>query len=123
MLEDVPSGNVDALINLNARFPAQLTRALLPTLLNNTPALILNMGSMASFGGLWITIYSSSKSFNVGFSRSLKQEMIAEGRDIEVLGINMGRVTGTGGRTEKPSLLAPDAETFAREALRKVGCG
>jgi len=122
-LEDVPPENVDALMNLNARFPAQVTRALLPTLLNNTPALILNMGSMASFGSPWVTIYSGSKGFNMAFSRSLKAEMIAEGRDIEVLGINTGKVADAGGHTEKPSLLSPDAKTFAREALRKVGCG
>src|ERR1700712_245755 len=51
-LEDTTLDEVDTLINVNARFPARLTTALLPILgaEETAPALIINIGSIAAIG-------------------------------------------------------------------------
>jgi 17beta-estradiol 17-dehydrogenase / very-long-chain 3-oxoacyl-CoA reductase len=86
--------DIDALINTNARFPVQFTRAVLPLLLSHGgPALILTMGSMAEMGMPYIGIYAASKSFDITFSRALRGELKLEGKNVEVLGIMTAAVT------------------------------
>lgn len=78
---------------MNARWPTQLTKALLPLLTDNSPSLIMNVGSMAGLWGLpYLSVYCASKAFNMLFSDALKQEIAAEGKrkDIEVIGIIVG---------------------------------
>jgi len=119
-----PPANIDGLINLNSRFQVQLTSAVLPLLLRHKgPGLILNMGSMAAFGTPWLSIYSASKAFDMTWSQSLAREMKAEGRKIEVLGIQTGKVTSVSHSKTPPTLMEPDARTFAAASLDRAGCG
>ena len=61
-LVDTTSEEVDAIINTNARFPTQLTKALLPKLTQtDSPSLIMNIGSMGDFCVPYATIYGGSK--------------------------------------------------------------
>jgi 17beta-estradiol 17-dehydrogenase / very-long-chain 3-oxoacyl-CoA reductase len=121
--KDVPN-DIDSLINVNARFPAQFTSAILPLLMaHHGPSLIINMGSMAEAGSPWLSIYSASKAFGMSWSRSLAREMHAEGRDVEILGIMTGAVTSTSHSKSPASLLRPDSRTYAAASLDRVGCG
>jgi 17beta-estradiol 17-dehydrogenase / very-long-chain 3-oxoacyl-CoA reductase len=121
--QEIPE-DIDALINVNARFPVQFTRATLPLLLSHGgPALILNVGSMADFGFPYMGMYSASKKFDMIFSSALKEEMKQEGKNVEVLGIMTAQVVGTAHDKNKSSLLRPDSRTYARVALDRVGCG
>jgi len=121
--EDVP-GDIDGLINLNARFLAQITHAVLPHLLaHSQPSLILTMGSISDIGTPYVLTYSSSKAFDLPFSKGLKREMIVEGRNVEVLGIMVGEVTDVGWDRAGGTLMKPTSGTFAKAALQKVGCG
>ncbi|KAF2087135.1 short chain dehydrogenase/reductase [Saccharata proteae CBS 121410] len=114
---------VDALLNLNVRFPVQLTRALLPQLQTNKPALIINLSSVTSEVGMpWGSVYSGSKAFNAAWNLSLGMELGAENRDVEVMGLNTGPVN-TGGNPGEVSLMTPEADAFAKAALNMVGCG
>ena len=116
--------DIDALINLNARFPAQITRALLPSIFaHGKPALILNMFSFASVGSPYLSIYSASKEFNHSWTRALAREMRAENRPIEVLGIMTLQVAGTTYDNGAGRFLRPNAVDFAKSALKRVGCG
>jgi 17beta-estradiol 17-dehydrogenase / very-long-chain 3-oxoacyl-CoA reductase len=116
--------DIDALINLNARFPAQITRALLPSIIaHGKPALILNMLSFASAGSPYLSIYSASKEFNHSWTRALAREMRAENRPIEVLGIMTAQVSGTVNDNGAGGFLRPSAVEFAKSALKRVGCG
>ncbi|KUJ11193.1 NAD(P)-binding protein, partial [Mollisia scopiformis] len=64
--------DVDLLINVNARFPMQFTRAVLPLLLaHGGPALIMTLGSMTEYGIPYLLSYSCLKSFDLAFSRAL----------------------------------------------------
>lgn len=114
---------MDNLINLNARFPAQLTRALTPLLASNSPSLIMNMTSLTAMRGLpYFTTYSATKSFNYNFSQGLKTEMMAEGHDVEVLGIIVGNVM-SGRNKDHIAGFTCTSRQLANEALQRVGCG
>lgn len=122
-LAAVDAAHTDNLINLNLRFPSQLTRALLPLLVDNSPALVMNITSALALRGLpYLSIYSASKSFNYTFGEALRAEMMAEGHDVEVLGIVVGNVTSGRNKVHVP-LITCDSGYMAEVALRRVGCG
>ncbi|KAE9372079.1 short chain dehydrogenase/reductase [Stipitochalara longipes BDJ] len=124
-IQDTPTEDIDYLINLNARFPAQFTRVVVPLLLSHGgPALILTMGSMSEFGMPQLSLYSATKCFDMVFSKALRREMILAGRtNVEVLGIMAGSVTGVSHNKSQSTLLMPDSAAFARAAIERVGCG
>ena len=123
-LERCSPEEVDFAMNVNARFPAQLTRALLPKLARpDGPTLIMNIGSLADSGVPYATIYGGSKAFNMAMSSSLGAEVKVEGRDIEVLAIPIGRVTDCAHNEEPSSFFTPPARTMARACVDRVGCG
>ncbi|KAK0658075.1 short chain dehydrogenase/reductase, partial [Cercophora newfieldiana] len=110
-------------VALNALFPTMLWNALMPTLVSNGPALLLVVGSLAANGLPLVAPYGSSKSYLRTLSESVAQEMIMTGRDIEVLHVGMGEVTGVSGIWTPPTFFLPHATTAARAILRRVGCG
>ena len=122
-LAEQDSAHVDKHLNLNARFPAQLTRALLPLLIANGPSLVLNMTSGVALRGLpFLTTYSCSKAFNYTFSECLRAEMRAAAHDVEVLGIIIGNVKSASNKVVYRGVTCSSLE-LAREALSRVGCG
>lgn len=123
-LEKCTAEEVDFAINVNARFPAQLTRALLPKLSRpEGPTLIMNIGSLADSGVPYATVYGGSKAFNMAMSSSLAVEVKVEAKDIEVLAIPIGRVTDCAHNEEPSSFFTPTARTMARACVDRVGCG
>lgn len=122
-LENRTAGQVTNFINLNAQFPSQITRALLPLLIKQKPALILNIGSGSSeIPGPYLSVYSGSKAYNKVWSRSLAAEMKAEGHNIEVICILIGMVS-TAGLPKETSLWIPTSRQMAKSSLNVVGCG
>ena len=113
----------DDTLAMNVGFPTQLTTALLPSLIKHQPSLIITLGSMADYGNPWISIYSGSKAFLLSWCRALAREMKLEGRDIEVLGILTGEVTDCAHNKRPATLRMPDAKSYARAVVDKVGCG
>ena len=122
-LEHTKPHAVDTIMNINARFPTQLTKALLPKLTQtSSPSLILNIGSMGDFSVPYATIYGGSKGFNMAWSSSLAVEMKSEGKAVEVLGIYVGKVTDVTHCKEDASFFTPNARTMAKASLQRVGC-
>lgn len=114
---------IEDMINLNDRFPIQLTRAMLPILERNSPSLIMTLGSMASIVGTPLfAVYAACKASNVTFSHSLKLEMQLQDKDVEVLAVQVGEVSTTG-NPQTQSFWIPSARQFAGAALDRVGCG
>jgi 17beta-estradiol 17-dehydrogenase / very-long-chain 3-oxoacyl-CoA reductase len=119
--------SIDEQINVNIRFPTQLTAALLPIITKSTPALILNIGSIVAVFNLpYLAMYSGSKSFALSFSASLGKELQAEGHDVEVLGFMVGATDTPGARVSTmedsvPNALTPKSVAIA--CLGRVGCG
>ena len=123
-LEYNTAEDLDFSINVNARFPSQLTRALLPKLARpDGPTLIMIIGSIADSGVPYATVYGGSKAFNMAMSSSLVVEVKTEGKNIEVLAIPVGRVTDVAHFKEPSSFFTPTARTMARACVDRVGCG
>ncbi|KND89420.1 Very-long-chain 3-oxoacyl-CoA reductase [Tolypocladium ophioglossoides CBS 100239] len=95
--------DVDAVINMNARFMARLTTLMLP-ILSRRPAnpgersLIINSSSAAHCGVPWLTMYGATKAFNLAFSRGLARELEASfaSSHVDCLAIAPGDVLSQG---------------------------
>jgi short-subunit dehydrogenase len=118
------AANKDGWLSLNARFPMQLTSALLPTILKHQPGLIINIGSLADFGNPYLAVYSAAKAFMMTWSKALSRELKAETRDVEVIGVETANVTGVSWRLHEPAtIFKPHTNTYAAAVLDRVGCG
>lgn len=96
--------------------------ALLPVLVRNGPALVLNVGTTGLAGAPYLSVYAATKAYVGAWSFGLKAEMAAEGLDVEVHAVLSGSTQSNQNR--KPvGLFRPSAETWARAAVGKVGCG
>ncbi|KAH8736599.1 hypothetical protein BGZ61DRAFT_527533 [Ilyonectria robusta] len=114
---------LSANISINATFPLLLTGVLMPLLVANQPSLVLNVGSLADVGMPLFPSYGPSKAFLMNSTIELGLESALEGRDVDVLGLRIIQVTGTGTMLLPPSFFVPDAATWVRAAFARVGCG
>ncbi len=116
--------DIDGAMGVNFYFAVHLTKRVIPLFLQHKkPSLVLNIGSMAEQGLPWMVMYGAGKSFVRGWTTALGREMRLEGWDVEVLGINLLNVTNISFRKERATWVMPEAETFARAVIQKVGCG
>jgi len=122
-LTETTATDIDWNININVRFQTQLTRAVLPLLERNSPSLIINMGSIASIGGLPLgSVYAAGKAYDMVFSNSLRLEMQLGQKDVEVLGVMVSEVNSGANRSGEGWFVLSSRE-MARVALDRVGCG
>lgn len=116
---------LDGLINLNARFMAQITRVLIPTLSQSQSqkATIVNVSSGAELlPAPYLIAYSASKAFVSRWSLGLDAELKAEGLKIEVQSLLVGAVATVGsGMDANADWFTPNASTMAVAALSKFG--
>ncbi|KAL8670852.1 MAG: hypothetical protein Q9168_004631 [Polycauliona sp. 1 TL-2023] len=118
--------HVDLSLNCNARFPAHLTRSLLPRFAaSRDRSLILNIGSAANTFAPYASVYGGSKACNQAMSSCLNVEMVAENlaSKIKILCVSVGLVTEAANNTVAPSLFTPAASKMAKAILARVGCG
>ncbi|EXK79636.1 hypothetical protein FOQG_15819 [Fusarium oxysporum f. sp. raphani 54005] len=72
-------------INVDALYPIQLFRTLLPTLIDNGPSLLMNITSLSDKGIPPKIATSASRTFLSRMTESLALEMKLEGYDVEAL--------------------------------------
>ena len=121
---DITPAEADGVINLNLRFPTQLTSSLCPRLTKDAPSLILNHSSIAGTTGMpYIATYSGSKAFNHMWSWSLDRELKEKKLDIECLALLIGAVSATSGAREPGDFFTPKASDFVKCCLDRIGCG
>ncbi|WPH04314.1 Hypothetical protein R9X50_00720300 [Acrodontium crateriforme] len=123
-LADFPREHVDTCINLNARFPLLLTRALIPVLERSSPALIINCGSGAARGIPYLATYSATKGFIHSFTTALRNEFTRSDApgSVDVIGFVIGNVMSASNRIALPAVTISAAQC-ARGCLERVGCG
>ena len=122
--ENITAIEVDAWIDINARFATHLTRLLLPLMIQNPPGLLLYISSGVSQMHVpSLAIYGSTKSYLETYAGVLNEEMVVKGYDIEVKALITGTcVTASSGRTEKDrSFTMPLTKDYVRSAIDKVG--
>jgi short-subunit dehydrogenase len=122
LFRDFANHEVDRVIDVNARFATQLTRALLPNLERNEPSLIMNLSSTSALGLPYLSVYSGSKGYIESFTKALNTEMKAEGKDIDVIGIKVGSVQSAGNDVQL-GFFIPTSRQMASASLNRVGCG
>ena len=59
----------------------------------------------------------------MSWSKGLAREMKAENREVEVLVIPTGEVTGVSHNQKPANPMMPDAATYAKAVVDRVGCG
>lgn len=123
-LDQLSGADIDTNIAMNARFPTRLTSALLPTLKQNKPSLIINAGSFAGvFGMPYIATYTSTKAYIHTFTLALRAELECEGiQGVEVMGSLIGDTTSSRNTTADNGMKVPAADC-AKGMLAKAGCG
>ncbi|OIW34188.1 putative oxidoreductase,short chain dehydrogenase, partial [Coniochaeta ligniaria NRRL 30616] len=122
-LDEMSAADITANVSLNALFPLHLLARLIPSLTRNAPSLVIAIGSLADNGLPFLSSYGPSKSFLMSLAGCVARDMRVEGCDVEVVGMRAGRVTGVSHQKTEASWFLPDARTFARAALGRVGCG
>lgn len=118
-LADYSSEEVSCVMNVNAHFTTQITRALLPVLSLSASSLIINISSLSAPGLPYLCVYAPCKSYIESFTRSLRAELHAEQAPIDVMGIMCGAVQSQGHRLQT-GLFVPTSRAMARAALRQV---
>ncbi|KAH6709392.1 hypothetical protein DL95DRAFT_381738 [Leptodontidium sp. 2 PMI_412] len=119
------SQDVDAVINMNARFMARFTALMLPILSRkprpNERSLILNTSSAAIVGMPWLVMYGATKAFNWAFSCGLARELEAypETNHIDCLAIVPSEVRSQG-NSEGVSESEPNWDHFGQCIVDKV---
>lgn len=122
-LAEVDATYVDKMMNLNSRFPTQLTRALLPLLSKHAPSLLMSTCSVTGFRGLpYLSVYSASKAFNYALNQSLASELKAENTGVEALAIVIANVVSGGNKTTEGAFTCTGLQ-MAEFSLDRVGCG
>lgn len=116
------ASEVAELIHVNAHFPTEITRVLLPQLIQNQPSLIINVGSGASdFACPYLEVFTGAKAYEQAWSTSLRLELQIEEHDVEILHYQVGMVQSNSARRDT-SFLVPSSRQLAGAGLRMVGC-
>jgi short-subunit dehydrogenase len=85
--EDLDPGRIDAVIQTNLLAPIQLTRLLLPQLLHQPEARVLNIGSLLGRIGVPGAVAYSASQFGLrGFSEALRRELADTTVRVQFLG-------------------------------------
>jgi len=108
------------LINANMQSVARMSLIVLPAMKANKRGLIINISSMSGASPMpLLTLYASSKTFVMSFSRSLEVE--CEGSGVMVQCIMPGFVVTNMSKLKRASLQHPSPATFVSSALATVG--
>ncbi|WJG34702.1 uncharacterized protein FOBCDRAFT_247962 [Fusarium oxysporum Fo47] len=93
-------------INVDALYPTQLFRTLLPTLIDNCPSLLMNITSLSDKGIPPKIATSASRTFLSRMTESLALEMKLEGYDVEALCVRVSRHMGQTDSTLAKAIIA-----------------
>jgi 17beta-estradiol 17-dehydrogenase / very-long-chain 3-oxoacyl-CoA reductase len=119
-LEAATDEQIETVIRVNTIFPTQITRNLLPTLLKNTPSLILNLTSAGiQFPPPFISVYCGTKAYDVIWSQALTNEMQYLNRDVTVKAVMTAEVQSES--YDRPTqAFRPTAKVYAQSLLARA---
>ncbi|KAL1895639.1 hypothetical protein Sste5346_005109 [Sporothrix stenoceras] len=132
-LAETSSARIVQNVMLNGVFPLVLTARVLELFQRRsqlqstpvTPALVMNIGSLADLGMPFVTPYAASKTLMLAATSIARRELeaLGHGDTIQMLAVRFGVVTGVSHTKTTPKLLEPDTQTMARAALARTGSG
>ncbi|KDQ60080.1 hypothetical protein JAAARDRAFT_67729 [Jaapia argillacea MUCL 33604] len=108
--------------NIGVGWITQLTHVVLPTLIENKPSLMVNIGSFVeSQPSPFLAVYSGTKGYTRAFSHALRLEMQALGHnDVEIQYHEVHGVA-TKANGEPESLIVPSPRNMAEAIVSAVG--
>ncbi|XP_030415859.1 very-long-chain 3-oxoacyl-CoA reductase isoform X1 [Gopherus evgoodei] len=119
---DVPDldNTINKMIKINIVSVCKMTRLVLPSMLERSTGIILNISSGAGmYPSPLLTLYSATKAFVDFFSRGLHAEYKSKG--IIVQSVLPYFVATKMSKIRKPTFNKPSPETFVRAALGTIG--
>ncbi|XP_044871321.1 very-long-chain 3-oxoacyl-CoA reductase isoform X2 [Mauremys mutica] len=119
---DVPDldNTINTMININIMSVCKMTRLVLPSMLERSTGIILNISSAAGmYPSPLLTLYSATKAFVDFFSRGLHAEYKSKG--IIVQSVLPYFVATKMSKIRKPTFDKPSPETYVRAALGTIG--
>ncbi|KAJ4153525.1 hypothetical protein LMH87_010009 [Akanthomyces muscarius] len=119
---ETPREELQNIITINCLGTLKVTQVIAPILKQRKRGLILTMGS---FGGWtptpYLATYSGSKAFLQQWSNALSSELADDNVDVQLILSHL--VTTAMSKIRRASLLVPNARSFVKAALGKVGTG
>ena len=120
-LETATDEQIEGVMRINTIFPTQLTRNLLPSLIKNSPSLILTMCSASCYAPIaFLGVYCGTKASNLAWSESLYNELRLMKRDVDCKAVMTGEVSSYGYNIPV-SAFAPAADDYAKSLLSRAG--
>ncbi|XP_050811419.1 very-long-chain 3-oxoacyl-CoA reductase isoform X1 [Gopherus flavomarginatus] len=119
---DVPDldNTINKMIKINIMSVCKMTRLVLPSMLERSTGIILNISSGAGmYPSPLLTLYSATKAFVDFFSRGLHAEYKSKG--IIVQSVLPYFVATKMSKIRKPTFNKPSPETYVRAALGTIG--
>lgn len=120
----VSDEQVAGIVDLNVNATTQMTRIVLPGMVERGRGAVVNVASAAGVipcGDPLYAVYSASKAYVDFFSRSLHYELAAKGVNVQCQIPYF--VTSKMSKIRRASLTVPSAATFARSAVNAIGSG
>lgn len=109
-LDIISDDVIEKCIRVNSIFPTQFTRNLLPTLIERSPSLILDICSASNCARSgFITVYCGSKAYSLVWSQALYHELKLLKRDVECKAVMTENIQ-TYGHNVRTTLVTPTAE-------------
>jgi 17beta-estradiol 17-dehydrogenase / very-long-chain 3-oxoacyl-CoA reductase len=119
-LETATEDAIERCIRVNTIFPTQITKNLLPKLIENSPSIILNMCSASIYvPPPFILTYAGTKAYNVVWSRGLHNELRLLRRDVTCKAVMTGSVQSEG-NSIPVSTFVPSSQDYARSMLARA---
>lgn len=119
-LETASEDAIEQTIRVNAIFPSQLTKNVLPILVENSPSIILNLCSAAIYAPPpFIPIYTGTKGYNLIWSKALHNELHLLKRDVACKAVMTGSVQSDGNSVPTGTFV-PSSTDYARSLLARA---
>lgn len=119
---DIPDldSAIKKLITINVLSVCKMTQLVLPSMVERSKGVILNISSLSGMNPVpLLTIYSATKAFVDFFSRGLHEEYKSKG--IFVQSVLPGFVATKLAKIRKPTLDIPSSGTFVKSAIKTIG--
>lgn len=120
--DQLDDATVSALININIIVATQMTRIVLPGMIERKKGgAIVNLSSFSgAFPVPLLTVYSATKAYIDFFSKGLHQEYKSKGIDVQSV---IPAMVSTALSKTRPNLTTPTWQAFSAQAVKMIACG
>lgn len=119
---DLPAADtlLENLISCNIKSVLGMTRIVLPSMVERSNGIIINISSMAAkIPNPLLSVYSATKAFVDKFSDDLQVEY--KRKNIIIQSVLPGFVASNMSKIKKPTWMSPSPDRYVRSAIRTVG--